>query len=71
MSGYSLGSYNECGSNRVLFTWIVVPTDMVALKMRGLPWRVEVEEIEQFFSRYAYVRDSIHLGVLSDGRKTG
>ena len=44
---------------------------MVALKMRGLPWRVEVEEIEQFFSRYAYVRDSIHLGVLSDGRKTG
>ena len=49
----------------------VVPSDMVALKMRGLPWRVEVEEIEQFFSRYAYLRDSIHLGVLQDGRKTG
>ena len=46
------------------FKMTVVPSDMVALKMRGLPWRVEVEEIEQFFSRYAYVRDSIHLGVL-------
>ena len=39
--------------------------------MRGLPWRVEVEEIEQFFSRYAYVRESIQLGVLQDGRKSG
>ena len=75
VSGFSQGRFlDECGwwwSNRVLFSWIVGPTDMVALKMRGLPWRVEVEEIEQFFSRYAYVRDSIHLGVLSDGRKTG
>lgn len=47
------------------------PTDNVALKIRGLPWRVEVEEIEQFFSRYAYVRDSIKIGELADGRKTG
>jgi len=39
--------------------------------MRGLPWRVEVDEIEQFFSRYAYIRDSIQIGELSDGRKTG
>mmetsp|Transcript_42306 Transcript_42306/g.55749 ORF Transcript_42306/g.55749 Transcript_42306/m.55749 type:complete len:249 (+) Transcript_42306:469-1215(+) len=46
-------------------------TDMVALKMRGLPWRVEVEEIEQFFSRYAYIRDSVRIGELADGRKTG
>ena len=39
--------------------------------MRGLPWRVEVEEIEQFFSRYALIRSSVRLGTLSDGRKTG
>ena len=39
--------------------------------MRGLPWRVEVEEIEQFFDRYAYVRESVKIGELSDGRKTG
>lgn len=45
--------------------------DMVALKMRGLPWRVEVEEIEQFFSRYAFIRDSVKIGELADGRKTG
>lgn len=44
---------------------------MVGLKMRGLPWRVELEEIEMFFSRYAYVRDSIRIGELNDGRKTG
>lgn len=44
---------------------------MVALKMRGLPWRVEVDEIEQFFSRYAYIRESIRVGELTDGRKTG
>ena len=51
--------------------FVVKPTDNVALKIRGLPWRVEVEEIEQFFSRYAYVRDSIKIGELADGRKTG
>lgn len=39
--------------------------------MRGLPWRVELDEIEMFFSRYAYVRDSIRIGELTDGRKTG
>jgi len=46
-------------------------SDMVALKMRGLPWRVEIQEIEQFFSRYAYIRDSVRIGELADGRKTG
>lgn len=44
---------------------------MVALKMRGLPWRVEPDEIEQFFSRYAFIRDSVRIGELADGRKTG
>lgn len=39
--------------------------------MRGLPWRVEVEEIEQFFERYAYIRESVKIGELADGRKTG
>ena len=39
--------------------------------MRGLPWRVEVEEIEQFFSNYAYIRESVRIGELADGRKTG
>jgi len=50
---------------------LVAGTDNVALKMRGLPWRVELEEIEQFFSRYAFIRDSIRFGQLADGRKTG
>ena len=41
------------------------------MKMRGLPWRVEVDEIEQFFSRYSYIRESVRIGELADGRKTG
>ena len=50
---------------------LVAGSDNVALKMRGLPWRVELQEIEQFFARYAYIRDSIRIGELTDGRKTG
>ena len=39
--------------------------------MRGLPWRVETEEIEQFCDTYDWVRDSIILGELEGGRRTG
>lgn len=44
---------------------------MVAVKMRGLPWRVETEEIEEFFKDYAWVRDSVRIGELEGGRRTG
>ena len=54
-----------------LGSYVVSSGDMVALKMRGLPWRVEVDEIEQFFSRYSYIRESVRRGQLEDGRKTG
>ena len=50
---------------------VVKSGDMVSLKMRGLPWKVDVEEIEQFFSRYSYIRESVRIGELEDGRKTG
>jgi len=39
--------------------------------MRGLPWKVTEEEIEEFFAKFAYVRESIKIGELEDGRKTG
>jgi hypothetical protein len=39
--------------------------------MRGLPWRVETEEIEQFFEGTAWVRDSVRIGELEDGKRTG
>ena len=41
------------------------------MKMRGLPWRVETEEIEQFFEGTAWVRDSVLIGKLDDGKSTG
>ena len=79
VSGFIAAPGRRLGCRRTLRSsvnndglWCVVAgTDMVALKMRGLPWRVEVDEIEQFFSRYAYIRESIRVGALTDGRKTG
>ena len=51
--------------------FLVEREDRVGVRMRGLPWRVEVEEIEQFFSKYSWVRDSIKIGELEGGRRTG
>ena len=47
------------------------PGAMVAVKMRGLPWRVEESQIEEFFEGFAWVRDSIRIGELEGGRRTG
>lgn len=51
--------------------FVVAATDPVAVKMRGMPWRVETEEIEQFWEGFAWVRDSIRIGELEGGRRTG
>ena len=47
------------------------PNGLVALKMRGIPFRVRVPEIEQFFTRYAFVKDSVKIGIQKDGRPNG
>ena len=44
---------------------------MVAVKLRGMPWRVSLEEIEEFLEGFKWVRDSIRIGELEGGRKTG
>ena len=44
---------------------------MVAVKLRGMPWRVEIEEIETFLEGFKWVRDSIRIGELEGGRRTG
>ena len=44
---------------------------MVACKLRGMPWRVEQEEIETFLEGFKWVRDSIRIGELEGGRRTG
>lgn len=44
---------------------------LVSVKLRGLPWRVETEQIEEFFEGFAWVRDSIKIGELEGGRRTG
>jgi heterogeneous nuclear ribonucleoprotein F/H len=48
-----------------------VRTDGTTVKMRGLPFRASVEEIQQFFKGYGYVAGSLHLGTDSRGRPSG
>jgi len=50
---------------------IVDAGDMVAVNVRGMPWRVEESEIEEFFGELKWVRGSIRIGKLEGGRSTG
>lgn len=43
----------------------------VALKLRGLPYQVTMEDIKHFFSGYNVVAGSIKIGLNPDGSKTG
>ena len=42
-----------------------------AMKMKGLPFSVQREDILNFFQGYNMVEDSVKIGVMSDGRLTG
>lgn len=44
---------------------------MPALKMKGLPFSVKLEDIVSFFSGQNLVENSIKIGYMSDGRLTG
>ena len=44
---------------------------LIALKMRGLPYRVQLEDVQRFFDGYKYDPKSILLGEDMHGRKTG
>lgn len=45
--------------------------DMVAIKCRNMPWRIENDEIENFFRDFKYLDKSVVLEIGEDGRKTG
>ena len=49
----------------------VNPEDLVAVKIRGLPYQVRYSEINDFFRQFRYVEKSAILGVGRDGRKNG
>lgn len=55
----------------LIFRDAVEKTDMVAVKMKGLPFRVRYEEIEEFYQDYEFIKQSIILGENEDGRKNG
>jgi len=44
---------------------------MTALKIKGLPYSVQRDDILAFFSDYGMIQDSLKIGVMSDGRLTG
>ena len=44
---------------------------MVAVRIHGLAWRVEISEIEEFFADFKLVPDSVLLGQGEDGRNNG
>jgi len=50
---------------------LVNESDMVALKIRGMPYRATVEEITDFFKDYKFIENSVIYGYGSDGRKNG
>ena len=51
--------------------YLVGNDDMVAVKMNGLPWRVEDNEIMEFFANFKPVENSVQLQLADDGRKNG
>ena len=44
---------------------------MVALKIRGMPYRATVEEITEFFQDFKFIDQSVIYGFGADGRKNG
>jgi len=45
--------------------------DKILVRMRGLPFTVKKEEILMFFNGYDVVPDSVIIGEMSNGKKTG
>lgn len=41
------------------------------MKLKGLPYSVETEDIVKFFHGLGLVDDSVKIGVMADGKKTG
>eukprot|EP01086_Lenisia_limosa_P005597 TRINITY_DN2270_c0_g1_i1.p1 TRINITY_DN2270_c0_g1~~TRINITY_DN2270_c0_g1_i1.p1 ORF type:complete len:414 (-),score=44.14 TRINITY_DN2270_c0_g1_i1:148-1389(-) len=41
------------------------------LKLRGIPYRIQTEELEDFFSGYAFEEDSVEIGMDESGRPSG
>jgi RNA recognition motif-containing protein len=44
---------------------------MVAIRIHGLAWRVETQEVEEFFADFKFIPDSVILGQGEDGRNNG
>ena len=47
------------------------PSDKVAVKIRGLPFKAEIYDIQEFFKGHNYVKNSIIFGLSKENRKNG
>ena len=46
-------------------------SDKTALKMRGLPYSVQNEDICKFFGSFGVIDESVKIGKMGDGKLTG
>ena len=44
---------------------------MVAVKIRGMPYQTRYEEVADFFKGFNYIEQSVTLGLNNEGRKNG
>ena len=51
--------------------FIVGDDDMVAVKVRGLPYSAQYEDVSEFFKDFHYIERSVVMGLGYDGRKNG
>lgn len=45
--------------------------DMVSVKVRGLPYSAQYEDVAEFFKDFHYIEKSVVMGLGYDGRKNG
>ena len=44
---------------------------MVALKIKGLPFKVSVKQIREFFQNFDFFKNSVVFGIGTEGRRNG
>ena len=54
-----------------MFLNIVSDPDSVAVKIRGMPYRTNPDEVTDFFKDHKHVDNSVIFGKNSDGRNNG
>lgn len=63
--------YREQSIQLSYFIILVKDDELVAVKLRGLPYQCRYEEVSELFKDFSYIERSVVLGLGNDGRKNG